>query len=209
MIFEDWGLIDYQKSFDQQKALVEQIAEGAAEERIVFCTHPAVVTLGRGSKPEDILGWKGELVEINRGGKATYHGPSQLVIYPLIDLTRIRSKIPVRDVAAYLRALETWMIDAFNSLGLESKAVVSPEGSENSFTGVWVNDKKVASIGIAVRKWITHHGAAINLSRDPLAFTGINPCGFEKEVMSSLEQELGKKVSYEEMKKALIALSQW
>lgn len=208
MIFEDWGLINYQESFDKQLFLVDEISKGKGEERVVFCSHPPVVTLGRGSSPSDLIGWSGEVVEINRGGKATYHGPSQLVIYPLLDLNRTRSQFVSRDIGAYLRFLESWMIKAFKSFDLDSKAVTTSKEDSNSYTGVWIGDQKVASIGIAVKKWVTHHGAAINLAKDDLAFTGISPCGFKPNVMTSLEEKLQRKVSYQEMKEALISAFQ-
>jgi lipoate-protein ligase B len=209
MKFEDWGLVDYSASFQKQLDLVAEIAAGTEEERVVFCTHPPVVTLGRGASPTDLSGWQGEVVEINRGGKATYHGPSQIVIYPLLDLKKERALLPVRDVGAYLRGLENWMIEALAVFDLQAEARQAPKGEENSYTGVWVGEHKVASIGIAVKKWITHHGAALNLSEDPTAFQGISPCGFKRSVMSSVETERGLPVSYEEMKQALISVCRW
>lgn len=207
MVFEDWGLIDYSAGFKKQQESVEEVLR-TGEEKIIFCSHPSVVTLGRASTEKDLSGWEGEVVQINRGGKATYHGPSQLVLYPLINLSKPHA-FPSRDIGAYLRALEDWVIRALSSFGVEAHAIPNSKDSENIFTGVWVGERKVASIGIAVRKWVTHHGCAINLERDERAFSGINPCGFKKEVMTSLEEELGHKVSYEEMKSALISAFQW
>lgn len=207
MTFEDWGLTDYTTSFQKQQEYVEDVLN-TGEEKVIFCTHPPIVTLGRASTEKDLAGWSGEVAQINRGGKATYHGPSQLVLYPLIDLTKEHS-FPARDVGAYLRALEDWVIRALASFDLKAHSIPNSKDTENIYTGVWIGEKKVASIGIAVRKWITHHGCAINLERDEKAFSGINPCGFKKEVMTSLEEELGRKISYEEMKSALISAFQW
>src|SRR6185503_6105365 len=105
MKIEDWGLVDYESAVERQLAAVDDVAAGA-EERIIFCTHPPVVTLGRGTTAEDMTGWSGSTVETSRGGRATYHGPNQIVIYPIIDLKRTRNGIPERDVHAYLRTLE-------------------------------------------------------------------------------------------------------
>lgn len=205
--------MDYAESYQRQLKLVDQTRAGQ-EERIVFCTHPPVVTLGRGSQPTDLTDWTGEVVEINRGGKATYHGPSQLVIYPILDLTQSREAFPSKDIGGFLRSFESWVIQALSSFGLRAQSQpeeVSAEWQKTKpiFTGVWVGNKKVASIGVAVKKWVTHHGCAINLKYDPKAFSGISPCGFSAQVMSSLEQELGEEISYEQMKSALISASQW
>ena len=208
MNFEDWGLINYSESFKKQQEYVEEVSSHG-EEKIIFCTHPSVVTLGRASSQSDLSDWQGEVVQINRGGKATYHGPSQLVVYPLIDLSKPHKVFPARDIGAYLRALENWVIEALSAFDLKAHAISTSKESDKIFTGVWVGEKKVASIGIAVRKWITHHGCAINLEKDDQAFSGINPCGFKTEVMSSLEQELGRKISYQEMKSALISAFRW
>ena len=209
MKFEDWGLIDYQTSFDRQLQLVAEIADGKQEERVVFCTHPPVVTLGRSSHSKDLLGWSGSVVEINRGGRATYHGPSQIVIYPLLDLSRPREGLPSKDIGAYLRALETWLIDGLAEFQVTAQRVEATDPSDKSFTGVWVEDRKIASIGIAVKRWVAHHGCALNLWEDPIAFTGINPCGFKKDVMTHLEAEAGRRVSYDEVMKVLTQSSLW
>lgn len=194
MKFEDWGLIEYEASATKQLQYVEEVAAGS-EDRLVFCTHPPVVTLGRGTLPDDLIGWSGSTIETPRGGRATYHGPSQLVIYPIIDL-----KTRDRDVHAYLRALEKATVTALRELGLpRAEARTTPVG-EISLTGVWNGAKKIASVGIAVRKWITYHGVAINILNDATAHQGIRPCGFSSEVMTSLEAELGRPVEMPSVK---------
>ena len=195
MIIEDWGLIDYELANQRQLECLEKVASGAQEDTLVVCTHPPVVTLGRGSDPADLIGWKGAVVETSRGGRATYHGPSQLVIYPIIDLKREgRAHLKPRDVHGYLRALETAVVEGLRRFDVVAEARTVPmknaDGSELSVTGVWVGPRKLASIGIAVRKWITYHGVAINVANDPNAFSGIKPCGFSAGIMTSLE-ELG------------------
>jgi lipoyl(octanoyl) transferase len=194
MRIEDWGVIDYGSAVAKQLALLESVNEGESD-TLVFCTHPPVVTLGRGSSSDETRDWHGSVFESSRGGKATYHGPNQLVIYPVIDLKRERSGFRPRDVHAYLRALEGATVSAIREVGLLSAESRTSVVGELSLTGVWVGPHKVASLGIAVRKWITYHGVAINVLADPLAFKGINPCGFSSAVMTSLEAELGGPVS--------------
>lgn len=206
---EDWGKIDYEPAAERQLALVSEVAAGSREDTIVFCTHPPVVTLGRSSAPEDVQGWKGPVVEVSRGGKATYHGPNQLVVYPIISLLKERENLKVRDVHAYLRALETAIVQTLKIWGVEAEArtqaAYNERGEKLQVTGVWVGERKIASIGIAVKKWVTYHGAAINLDQDSNAFLGINPCGFRKETMVSLEEVISRKVDHASFRDLLFA----
>lgn len=181
MIFEDWGHIQYLDAYEKQKALVEKIISQQAQERIIFCSHPPVVTLGKKSSPFDIIDWDGEIVEIERGGRATYHGPEQIIIYPLLDLKRRECNL-----GGHLRNLERVIIKLLEDFGLCARG--NPD-----YAGVWVNDKKVASIGIAVKKWVTYHGLALNVGLDPKAFSGISACGSSSSVMTSLERLLNQK----------------
>jgi len=220
----DLGLRDYQEVLDLQLAKLEEIKarrdSGESPGTLILCSHPPIVTLGRKSFPEDLQGWTGPITEIARGGRATYHGPSQLVLYPIVDLSHIRLK-KQRDLSWYLTALEDSVISALFHFGLKSegrsqkrfqqseesgdpeKSVVS----NPSETGVWVSvtdtshDKgalngarKIASLGIGIRDWITYHGVALNLDFDPAAFQGINPCGFSPSVMIDVETLRGGKV---------------
>ncbi len=195
MEFVDWGLIPYPEATKKQLQLVESVASGSSEDTIIFCTHPPVVTLGRSSTPEDLTGWRGEVFETSRGGRATYHGPEQLVIYPILNLTKPRENMKPRDVHQYLRWLEKLIVEGLGCIGVQSQ-VKETKGQDNQgreiiYTGVWVGDKKIASLGIAVRKWVTYHGAAINLSSSDQAFHGIRPCGFTAEIMTNVEEQLG------------------
>jgi lipoyl(octanoyl) transferase len=199
----DWGTIDYLMASERQLSLVEEVANGLADDTLVLCSHPPVVTVGRGTKPSDIFAWQGQTIETSRGGRATYHGPSQLVIYPILNLTNSRKHIPAKDVHAYLRALENATVEFLNLCGVKNakaKTVTVPDSAEDaegplSLTGVWVNEKKIASIGIAVRKWTTYHGVAVNIHQDANAFRGINPCGFKSEIMTSVEEILDATIS--------------
>ena len=181
MIFEDWGLVEYAQACERQLRLVDQVIAGG-EERLIFCTHPPVVTTGRATTPEDIAGWTGPLIQASRGGRATYHGPSQTVIYPIVR---------VRDVGAHLRLLEEATAAALRELGLPAERRDTPPGSI-LLTGVWVGERKIASVGVAVRQWVAYHGVAINVLRDPMAHRGIKPCGFTPETMTSVEELLGE-----------------
>lgn len=190
-----WGEIEYSQAQSQQLQLLEDIAAGKTADTVVLCTHPPVVTLGRGTQAGDAFGWQGQIADSTRGGRATYHGPNQLVIYPLLNLAIDRKGMAPRDLHAYLRALEKATVLALREIGLDAEAkTLLPGGGGPSMTGVWVGDHKIASIGIAVKKWVSYHGVAINVDHDPQAFTGINPCGFSTDVMTSVENLLGKKV---------------
>ena len=179
MKVEDWGLIDYLTAQNLQHQYVEEVIAGLREETLVICSHFPVVTLGKKAKSEDIMGWSGQIVETKRGGQATYHGTGQIIAYPILNL-EIRNK----DIYLFLRQLEKSMELALEELGLASS------GNPDS-TGLWIGDKKIASIGVAVKRWVTYHGLAFNLEFDPLAFTGINPCGMSQNVMTSLKQLIG------------------
>lgn len=199
--FSQWGLIDYREALERQEALVELIAREQSLGEIVFCSHPPLVTLGRKTQEGDVFGWEGPVHEISRGGRATYHGPSQLVIYPILNLNFVKSP---RDVHAYLRGFESAIIRALSSYGVKAHQDPSMIGDEPlEKTGVWIGTRKVASLGIAVRKWVSFHGAALNVEQDPTAFRGLKPCGYSAEIMVSLEELLGRKVDRSELQQRL------
>ena len=194
------GLIDYRKAYETQLKTVEEVRQGQ-EETLIICSHPSVVTLGKKSTSSDILGWEGPIEEIERGGKATYHGPGQVVIYPILDLKRHN-----QNLSGFLEAMEKSMIDTLSFFELSAEG--NQERGKPDYTGVWVRTelgkKKIASIGIAVKRWITFHGLAFNLYHDPLAFSGINPCGFSTNSMTNLETLLNKKVDRSTFENLLI-----
>lgn len=193
--FEDWGLIDYEKALEKQLEKVNEVSESQSEDFgfLVFCSHPAVVTLGRKTQPGDVFGWKGPVIEISRGGRATYHGPSQLVVYPILKIS---------DIGKYLRTMEDAIVAVLKDYGVDAVGKTMQQKSDSQDateeTGVWVGRQKIASLGIGVKKWVTYHGAAINLDVDPQAFTGMKPCGFNSETMVSLEKLTGRKVDRHE-----------
>lgn len=187
LLIENWGLAPYAKAQQRQSDLVNAIAKNLELERIIFCSHPPVVTLGKQTGPSDLAGWSGETFKVSRGGKATYHGPGQIVSYPLINLKKRGS-----DLHLYLDQLEQAIILTLKHYNIEADG--NPDRGNPDGTGVWCNGKKIASIGIACRRWITYHGLALNLYRDEKAFTGINPCGYNSSIMTSVEEILDKKI---------------
>lgn len=182
----DLGLIDYNKALEEQLRLVQEVQEDPQKKFLIVCSHPPIVTLGRASRPEDLQGWQGSTLEVSRGGKATYHGPSQLVIYPIFHLEQ-------RDLHAYLQWLEQKVVEFLKGFDVESLGGFSLDRDDKDGirTGVWIGERKIASIGIAVKKWVSYHGIAINILKDPMAFQGISPCGFSTNTMISLEEVLG------------------
>lgn len=186
------GKINYKDALEKQINLVESLVKNSeSKESIIICSHSPVVTLGRKSLPEDLQGWNGETHEVSRGGRVTYHGPGQTIVYPILNLKKRN-----QDLGGYIRKLEKVIVDTLKTYSVESR------GDINN-TGVWVKSQKIASIGIAVKRWITYHGLAFNLFKDPTAFQGINPCGFTSETMTSLEEVLKRKPSRSEFEKRL------
>ncbi len=204
---EHWGRVDYNLSLQRQLEIVANLKTNkTAQESLIFCTHPPVVTLGRSSQAKgDVVAWGGPVIQSQRGGRATYHGPSQIIVYPIIDLSRWRPSLRTRDIHHYLESLEEWLVDSLkelfislsppSSLGVRGlqKSACQHQG-RLSVTGVWVGDKKLVSIGIAVKSWVAYHGVAINIYHDPKAFQGIYPCGFQSQRMTSIEEILQRKV---------------
>jgi lipoyl(octanoyl) transferase len=207
LIYEDWGLIDYELAVQKQLQYVETVASQNSRGYLIFCTHPPIVTKGRSTKPEDIFSWSGPVHESSRGGRATYHGPSQIIVYPIVNLKFETPNRKSRDVVAHLRILEECLVRTLKHYGVDSMGrsrQVNPHSeTEGDETGIWVGSHKIASLGIAARKWITYHGAAINFENDVLAFQGIKPCGFRPQTMISVEQVLNKKISRPEFSQSL------
>ncbi len=187
----DLGLRDFREAWELQRRLVEQRTREEVPDVFVFVEHPHVITLGRKrpatqpirSSQIDLL-----VYEIERGGEATYHGPGQLVGYPIVKLEGGR-----RDLHAYLRDLEGTLIEVLRDFGI-------PAGRLPGATGVWTQaavPRKIASIGVAVRRWVTYHGFALNVTTDLEYFQRISPCGFDGAVMTSMAHELGRDVPME------------
>lgn len=192
--FVDWGILDYEEALERQRELVKLRQREACADLIVVVEHPHVITLGRRREALDnVVAAAGvPVVEIERGGDVTYHGPGQLVLYPIVHL-----QDEERDLHLFLRNLEEGIIKTLARYGLEA-------GREEGKTGVWMAGRKLASMGIACRKWVTFHGLALNVNTDLSYFQRINPCGFASSVMTSLSAELGgEEVDMSEIKRHL------
>lgn len=179
------GHLDYATALRLQQSLVDLRKRGAIGDVLLLLEHTPVITLGRNAKREHVLASEArlaaagvEVFECDRGGDVTYHGPGQLVGYPILDLEGHR-----QDLHWYLRRLEAALVGALATLGV-------PAGAEPGLTGVWTAGRKIASIGIHVRQWVTFHGFALNVATDPRAFESIVPCGIHGVEMTSVVREL-------------------
>ncbi len=195
--FFDWGKIDYQSALAKQKEMLEEVRSGLFEAGLVFCRHFPVITLGRSAKPANILVSGARLAQegvavypVERGGDVTYHGPGQLTVYPIFSLASFK-----KDLHLFLRGLEETVILAAGTLGI--KACRRP-----GLTGVWVGEKKLSSIGISVRDWVTFHGLSLNVEQKDLDnFRLIRPCGMDIEMTALDAQAPG--VGFPEAKRSL------
>jgi len=198
----DWGRTAYGMALAQQTALVERRIAGEIGDTLVFTEHEPVFTLGMRAGAEAHLLWDADRLtregvttaKTNRGGDITYHGPGQIVGYPIVSLNGRR------DLHAYLRFLEDVLIGAVGHCGL---AASRREGK----TGLWIGNRKVAAIGVAVRRWVTYHGFALNVNPDLAHFQGIIPCGISaaEGTVTSLRAELGRDVAAHDVKGVLAA----
>jgi lipoyl(octanoyl) transferase len=198
----DLGLIPYAEAYALQKRIVAARKLGAIEDVILFCEHPHVITQGRNGKrehllaSENVLRQKGvEFFETSRGGDVTYHGPGQIVAYPILNLAAIR-----RDVVWYVRQLEEAMIRATAEFGIAA-------GREAGKTGIWVGEgkssEKLGAIGVHISRWVTSHGLAYNVATDLRNFELIVPCGIADRKATSLEKLLQRGVALNEARPKL------
>ena len=210
----DLGLIDYKEAWDFQESLLKKSVDikilnrtnetqNVPENYLLFCEHPHVYTLGKSGKPEHLLLNEDQLEQasaryykINRGGDITYHGPGQLVMYPIIDLEQFFT-----DIHKYMRFLEEAVILTLSDYGISA-------GRYDGLTGVWINPnqataRKICAMGVKCSRWITMHGIGFNVNSNLNYFSNIIPCGIDDKAVTSLEKELGRKVSMEEVKQRL------
>lgn len=192
------GRLDYEPALQLQEQLVAE-RERSSSDILLLLEHPPVITLGRGGQlsnlclPEAILAKRGiPVLRVGRGGDVTYHGPGQLVGYPIVDLTPRG-----RDLHRYLRLLEETLLTTLAAFGLQGRR-------DPGRTGVWVDAAKIASIGIGVRRWISWHGFALNVSTDLSAFDAIVPCGLTGVRMTSMEALLGRSIPLAQVQQVLI-----
>lgn len=182
----DWGLTRYADALARQMVLVAKRKAGTVSDTLIFTEHHPVYTMGVRPGADRHLVWTERLLQengieihkTNRGGDITYHGPGQLVGYPIVDWSG------PRDLHQYLRLLEELLIQTVAHWGLKASR-------RDGKTGIWIEDRKLAAIGVAVRSWVTYHGFALNLNPDLNHFTGIIPCGITDGTVTSLQRELG------------------
>lgn len=214
IILQDWGLLDYQEAWERQESIFAETVSAKTLNRnnnidlpvqnhLIFVEHPHVYTLGKSGKEENLLldprGLKDKhasYYKINRGGDITYHGPGQIVGYPILDLDNFFT-----DIHLYLRTLEEAVILTLADYGIKS-------GRYEGYTGVWLepdNEKarKICALGVRCSRWVTMHGFALNVNTDLGYFKNIIPCGIDDRDVTSMERELGKKVNTEDVKQLL------
>jgi lipoyl(octanoyl) transferase len=193
------GSVPYVEAWELQRALAGAVSQGAIPDTVLFLEHPPVITLGRRAGDEEVhvpAGADVEIVQTDRGGRSTYHGPGQLVCYPILDLHRHG-----QDVRKYCRDLERAIIGALDAFGLHGEAI---EG----LTGVWLTPppRKIASIGVHISRWVTTHGYALNVDLDPAPFTEwITACGLEDAAFTSIAAEVGRPVTVDEARPCAVA----
>ncbi len=194
LALEDLGRTTYEISWARQKALLAEVIAGAPG-RILMVEHEPVYTLGRrrGAHTNVIEPGSVPVIEVERGGDVTYHGPGQLTVYPIVALPAGR-----QDLHRHLRELEEAAIRSCADFGLVA-------GRDPRNTGAWVNDRKICSVGIACRHWVTWHGLALNVSVDLKAFDAINPCGLDPDLITSLHRELKTAPAMEAVKERVVA----
>ncbi len=190
------GEVGYVEAWELQRSLAAAVARRAMPETIVFLEHPPTITLGRRTDPAEVHvpdGAEVAIVETDRGGRSTYHGPGQLVCYPILDLTRHG-----KDVRRFLRDLEQSIVRAVAAFGLEATCI-------DGLTGVWLEDppRKIASIGVRLSRWISTHGYSLNVDLDPAPFTEwITACGLDDASFTTMARELGRPVTVDEVRPA-------
>lgn len=194
---EDWGTLDYRQAFDQQARMVQERLAGCGQDTLILVEHPPTVTMGRRASDADLhfpASFYAErgitLRKINRGGLATAHEPGQLVAYPIIQLKQ-------KDIR--------WFADRFLSVVVDLLADYDTSGMlKDGEPGVWVEGRKICSFGIALKKWISSHGIALNVNNTLETFALIVPCGQPEEIVTSLSREVGEMIDPIEMKSRFI-----
>ncbi len=193
------GFIDYKEAWDLQHSIFQKRVENKINDLFLMLEHPNTYTLGKTAHRENLVGSNEYLAEkeisvyeIDRGGDITYHGPGQIVGYPIIDLKNWK-----QDTHLYLRTLEETIIEVCKDYGLDA-------GRKPEYTGVWIGERKICAIGIKISRWVTMHGFAFNINTDLNLFNGIIPCGIKDKEVTSLSKELNKKIDIEVVKKQIL-----
>ena len=195
IIIQDLGHRSYKEVWDLQKQMQQQRIRFEIEDTLILVEHDPVYTLGKNSNENHLLQSRDESVDvfnIERGGDITFHGPGQLVGYPIFDLSNYN-----KSISWYMRTLEQIVIDTVSDFDIEAERI---EG----LTGVWVGDEKIAALGVRISRWVTMHGFALNVNTDLAFYDGIIPCGIFDHGVTSMEQHLGYLLNMEDVKKDLI-----
>lgn len=189
----EWGRREYGASLAEMRALRAARHAGSIPDTLIVVEHPPVYTVGVQGADGEVLPPGVPVFQVERGGKATYHGPGQLVGYPIVDLTPRG-----RDVRRFVHQVEELVVRTVASVGIEASRVPGRRG-------VWVGgERKIASVGVAVESWVTFHGFALNVATDLTAFQAFHPCGLDAAVMTSVARELGRPVAVEDLIPALL-----
>ena len=193
------GSIDYLEAWDLQRTIFNQVVNREIQVTLILLEHPHTYTLGKVADKKNLVGGKEYLeknkisvFEIDRGGDITYHGPGQIVGYPIIKLEDWE-----KDTHKYLRALEEVIIMTCKNYGLDA-------GRNPKYTGVWIGNRKIAAIGVKISRWVTMHGFAFNVNTDLTLFNGIIPCGISDKEVTSLKKELKKEINISEVKNVIL-----
>jgi lipoate-protein ligase B len=188
MEVRDLGLMEYGSCLKLQHELRDQRQRGEGHDVLLMVEHPPVATLGRRGSPAEVFDATLPVFTIERGGKATYHAPGQLVLYPIVHLGEGN-----RDVRAWVQHLERFVIQLLAEQGIAARI-------EADLPGVWTGPRKIASIGIAIQHWVSFHGIALNVTIDPAEFQRIDPCGLGAQVMTSMRRE-GSNATMQDLKR--------
>lgn len=192
---EDLGRMDYEQAWDLQKSFQQQCISGEREDAFLLVEHEPVYTLGKNANENHLLQTRPvdtKVFHIERGGDITYHGPGQLVGYPILDLHHYE-----KSVSWYMRTLESVIIDTLSQFGISSSL-------KEGLTGVWVEDEKIAALGVRISRWVTMHGFALNVNTDLKYYEGIIPCGIFEYGVTSMKNLLGEKIDMSTVKKVLV-----
>jgi len=199
LVVIDHGLVEYNAAWDIQRDVFSKRTQGAADDHLLFFEHPNTYTLGKTASKTNLIGSEDFLrengfsvVDIDRGGDITYHGPGQIVGYPIISLTEWH-----QDAHLYLRSLEEVLIRVSEEYGLSA-------GRKEKYTGVWIGERKIAAIGIKISRWVTMHGFAFNVNTNLDLFNGIIPCGIKDKDVTSLARELNNTTDMKSVKTLIL-----
>ncbi len=191
----DLGFCSYREVWDLQKKMQKDRIESNIDDTLIFVEHESVYTLGKNANKDHLLQSRDisiNIFEVERGGDITYHGPGQLVVYPIIDLNNYK-----KSINWYMRAIEQVTIDSLFKYEIKAER-------NNNLTGVWVNDEKIAAQGVKISRWVTMHGFSINVNTNLDFYDNIIPCGIFDKGVTSISEILGREINMDELKKIVL-----